>query len=243
MRNLRREINLQFFCVRKNKNNKVMLLGDVLERNKNGKTNSNDITNSGEYPFYSATSNNPSGTHNKFDFDGKEYLLFAKSGGNSKKIFGNNLGIGKFWYVQGKSAGNVAIYQFMMNTEVRNKIYLKYLNLSLKNILFKIQKLAKYATGNGNVDMNALQNIKISVPSIERQKEIVKFCEHNELLIKQLEQNIEENKKLSKMLLDDLVENKKNVINDNLEIKKETNKIDDSDNLKDETKNNEEKDT
>ena len=45
----------------------------------NGKTNTNNISNTGEYKFYSATSSNPNGTHNNYDFDGDDYFLFAKS--------------------------------------------------------------------------------------------------------------------------------------------------------------------
>jgi len=37
--------------------------------------------------------------------------------------------------------------------------------------------------------------LKIPIPSIERQKEIVDYCEFNDTLIKQLEKEIENNKK------------------------------------------------
>ena len=46
----------------------VKELGEVFKLSGNGKTNSKDITNTGEYPFYKASCNNPSGTHNTFDF-------------------------------------------------------------------------------------------------------------------------------------------------------------------------------
>lgn len=47
----------------------------------------------------------------------------------------------------------------------------------------------------GHIDMNKFKGFKIIVPSIERQKEIVEYCEYNDTLIKQLEKEIENNKK------------------------------------------------
>jgi type I restriction-modification system DNA methylase subunit len=136
-------------------------LGDILQRHTNGKTNSSSITNTGEYNFYSATATNPSGTNNKYDFDGKDYFLFAKSGGNSSTVYGENLGIGKFWLVNGKTAGNVAIIKMTNKTDIPNK----YINYYLKLHLFKIQKMARYTTGNGNIDMEELMNdFNVKIP-------------------------------------------------------------------------------
>lgn len=136
-------------------------LKDVLKRHTNGKSNTTSITNTGEYDFYSATANNPSGTNKKYDFDGKEYFLFAKSGGNSSTIYGENLGIGKFWLVNGKTSGNVAMIKMTNESDITNK----YLYYYLKSYLFTIQKMAQYSTGNGNIQMTDLMNkFKIKVP-------------------------------------------------------------------------------
>lgn len=145
----------------KNDEYKEYKLKNILNRRTNGKTNSTEITNTGEYSFYSATASNPSGTHNNYDFDGENYLLFAKSGGNSKTIYGNNLGIGKFWFVSGKVAANVAIIKFDIN-EKYNKLYI--VNY-LKYLLYDIQKMALYTTGNGNINIDEmLEIIKIKIP-------------------------------------------------------------------------------
>jgi hypothetical protein len=58
-------------------------LGDVIIM-KAGQFNTKDMTNTGEYPFYNASVNNPIGTINKYCFDDNKYILFIKSGGNSK---------------------------------------------------------------------------------------------------------------------------------------------------------------
>ncbi|MBM3453731.1 MAG: hypothetical protein FJX80_01135 [Bacteroidetes bacterium] len=151
----------------------VKTLGELFKLNGNGKTNSKDITNTGEYPFYKASCNNPSGTHNTFDFDGKEYLLIIKSGGSSSKPISENYGIGKVFVVNGKCAANIAVFQLLPKTNNN----FKYLSYYLKSIQNKIQGLAKYCTNNGNIDMKELMEIKIPIPSLERQQEVVKYLD------------------------------------------------------------------
>ena len=144
-------------------------LGEIFILNSSGSTNSKDISNTGEYPFYRASCNNPSGTHNKYDFDDIEYLLIVKSGGCANKPISSEYGIGKVFLVNGKCAANIAVFQLLQKTS--NNI--KYLYYYLLNIQSKIQELARYCTNNGNIDMNELMEIIIPIPSIEKQKEIV----------------------------------------------------------------------
>lgn len=53
-----------------------------------------------------------------------------------------------------------------------------------------------------------LQNIKIPIPPLERQKEIVEYCEYNDLLIKQLEKEIENNKTQARLFLEQVIKTK-----------------------------------
>jgi len=173
-------------------------LGNILKREKNGKTNSTEITNTGEYNFYAATANNPIGTNNTYDFDGDNYLLFAKSGGNSKTIFGESLGIGKFWLVSGKTAGNIAMIKFTVN-----KLYnINYINKYLKYILYDIQKFALYTTGNGNINIDEmLKYFKIKIPKNN------KIIDDLELLFNKVEllnNEIKKNDILYKQYIDEL---------------------------------------
>ena len=46
-----------------------------------------------------------------------------------------------------------------------------------------------------NISKTNIEGIKIPIPSLERQQEIVEYCEYNDTLIKQLETEIENNKK------------------------------------------------
>jgi type I restriction enzyme S subunit len=173
-------------------------LEEILIRKNNGRTNTNDVTNIGIYPFYSATAENPSGITNKNDFDGENYLLFAKSGGSSKTIFGNTLGIGKFWLVSGKSAGNVAMIKFEINKDFN----IKYIYYYLKYKLFEIQKLALYSTGNGNIQVeDMLKKFKIKIP---KNKQHIKDLEPTFDEIEKLQGEVKEAETLYNNLIKEL---------------------------------------
>jgi len=55
------------------------------------------------------------------------------------------------------------------------------------------------------IDIDEFKSIKIPVPSIERQKEIVEYCEYNDILIKQLNKEIENNKKQAQQFITGIV--------------------------------------
>jgi len=63
------------------------------------------------------------------------------------------------------------------------------------------------------VSFDDFKTIKIPIPSLERQKEIVEYCEYNDKLIKQLEKEIENNKKQAQQFITCIVKTrvKKNV--------------------------------
>ena len=143
-------------------------LGEVIEKVKSGKTNSTEASGSGEYEFYGCTAKVPTNTHNSYDFDGEEYLLFAKSGGNAKTKVGENLGIGKFHYVSGKTAGNIAVFQYNVDITKATCPFMYYL---LKTKLEEIQLLADYTTGNGNINIELMyQNVDLQLPPVTEQQ-------------------------------------------------------------------------
>jgi type I restriction enzyme S subunit len=181
--------------------NNIKKLGEVCDMSIKGNTNSKEISNTGEYPFYKASVSNPSGTHNTFCFDDIEYLLFIKSGGNSSNPLSLSHGIGKVYLVNGKSSGNTEVVKIKNNKFVT----LKYLYYYLQNEQLNIQKLAKYSTNLGHIDMNKFKDWNIPIPSLERQKEIVEYCEKNDALISSLEKEIEMNKELSTQFLKDVL--------------------------------------
>jgi len=143
-------------------------LGGVIKKVKSGKTNSTDASGTGEFQFYGCTAIVPTNTHCSYDFEGDEYLLFAKSGGNAKTRVGENLGIGKFHYVNGKTAGNIAVFQYVVNNDIASCKFVYYL---LRTKLEEIQSLADYTTGNGNINIELMYNtIELQLPSLAEQQ-------------------------------------------------------------------------
>lgn len=148
-------------------------LGDVFEF-KSGKFNTNEMSNTGEYPFYNSSINNPCGTHNKYCFEGKSYILMNKAGGNTHNRLSITNGLGKVFYVKGKSAGRGSVLQLISN----NKKYdINYLYCILQNMEIKIKKMAKYTTGLGTIRLEKIKEIKIPIPPIHIQKKIVEFLD------------------------------------------------------------------
>lgn len=174
----------------------MIKLGDIIEKVKSGGTNSTEISNSGNYDFYGCTAKVPTGKHDTFDFDGDEYLLFAKSGGNAKTKVGENLGIGKFHHVKGKTAGNIAVFQHKIKDTT--KVSYRYLYHTLRSRLYEIQMLADYTTGNGNINFDNLYSLVIlPIPSLDRQHQIIEaiddwgnLVQQEEISVKILEKQI-----------------------------------------------------
>jgi len=60
-------------------------------------------------------------------------------------------------------------------------------------------------TAQKAIDIDEFKSINIPIPSIERQKEIVEYCEYNDTLIKQLEKEIVNNKKQAQQFITGIV--------------------------------------
>jgi restriction endonuclease S subunit len=60
------------------------------------------------------------------------------------------------------------------------------------------------------ISMEKLKSIKIPIPSLERQQEIVEYCEYNDALIKKLEKEIENNKKYAEQFIMDILKTRVN---------------------------------
>lgn len=174
------------------KDSEEKTLGEVCELNEKGNTNTKSITNTGEYPFYSASVKNPVGTHNSYCFDGSEYILFIKSGGNGKNPISYSHGIGKVYYVTGKTSGNTEVVKI----SVKVNVSLKYIYNYLKSKQLVIQKFAKYsANGNlGHTNMKKLNEFKIPIPSQEIQEQCITLFEEKEKFIQSIVDKINSEK-------------------------------------------------
>ena len=125
-------------------------------------------------------------------------------------LFSFKLSIGKIAISGCDLYTNEAIAGLIIND---NKIIMKYLYYSLKELnTFS----SKGCIGNGSLNKDSLGKIKIPVPSLEKQTEIIKYCEYNDSIIKQLEKDINENKQQSDYFISNISE--KNEISESCEI-------------------------
>jgi restriction endonuclease S subunit len=58
-----------------------------------------------------------------------------------------------------------------------------------------------YTTGLGTIRKSELQNIKIPLLSLEKQKEIINYCDELSTLISKLDEQIEKNTSLMKGII------------------------------------------
>ena len=178
---------LNEFCLSNQKifgENVVKELGDVFKEVKTGKDVVATDRKKGEYPFYGA--NGIIDYVDSYIFDGK-YLLTARTGSLGSLHISN----GKFW-----CSGDVHRMEF------ENDTLLSYTYYYLQTIDFQ-----KFRTGSAHPKLSgsSLKSIKIHIPTLERQKEIVEYCEYNDTLIKQLETEIENNKKQAQQFISGIV--------------------------------------
>jgi len=172
----------------------MVKLGDLVNFSGGKFTTGYSKENPGTYPFFSGKTLQPDGTCKDFCFDGDEYLVLIKDGGSGVGNYSDSVGMGKVFYVKGKSAGtshNAALHK------KNDKVILMYLYYYLKTIRPKIMDLAKYTTGLGVIGQGDLRNIDIAIPSLERQQQIVEaidgwtnLAQNEEASLKMLEKQM-----------------------------------------------------
>lgn len=151
----------------------VKTLGEICEF-KRGSFNTSNMDNKGEYDFYNCSIKNPIGKHSeKCEING-EYLLMIMSGGNGKNKESLTNGLGEVFYLDKYSA----FVQDVQSIKIKNdSIITKYLYYILKSFKKNIIAMANYTTNLGHLAITDVKNIKIPIPSLEKQKELVAICD------------------------------------------------------------------
>ena len=153
----------------------------------------------GEYPFYTSSQ-----TCSKYcdEYDYEDECLIIGTGGTANIKYSRQFSC---------STDNFII---KMNTGQSIKYIYYYL-------LINIEILQKGFVGVGiqHISKEYISNIKIPIPSLEKQLEIVKYCEYNDALIKQLEKEDDNNKRLTKQFITGIV--KTQILTNNEELKEE----------------------
>ena len=94
-------------------------------------------------------------------------------------------------------------FAFIENKQLINKMYLYHYLKLIEEHLISLGK----GTAQPCISMEKLKSLKIPIPSLEKQKEIVAYCDANNNLIKQLENEIEHNKNLAQQFIKGIVKN------------------------------------
>ena len=86
----------------------------------------------------------------------------------------------------------------------KDEISKKYMFYHLQSLQSELLSIAK-GTAQLGINQENFYKLKIPIPSLERQKEIIEYCEYNDTLIKQLEKEIENNKKQAQQFITGIV--------------------------------------
>lgn len=181
---------LNEFCLNNQKlfgENVVKELGEVCNF-KNGKGIKKDTLVEGEYPVIGG-GQKPMGFHNEYNTD-ENTILCSSSGAYAGFISKYNK---KIWASD--------CFSIIPKDTLINNNYLYYLLKTTQDTLYKHQSGA----AQPHVYSKDLQSIKIPIPSLEKQQEIVAYCDANNNLIKQLENEIEHNKNLAQQFIKGIV--------------------------------------
>lgn len=150
-----------------------MKLGDICNI-EHPKLNSGAIDNNGEFKFYNGCAKSPVGTHSTFNVDYPEYIGLIKGGGAGKNKYGDQIGLGKVFYLNNKNTLSNGLY--VIKLKVSNITY-KYLYFIMKHMKNNLMDLATYTTGMGNIKQASLKDFELPIPSIEIQNKIVERIE------------------------------------------------------------------
>jgi type I restriction enzyme S subunit len=183
---------LNEFCLNNQKlfgENSVKELGEVCNF-KNGKGIKKDTLVDGEYPVIGG-GQKPMGFHNEYNTN-ENTILCSSSGAYagfiskySKKVWASDC------------------FSIIPKEDSINNNYLYYLLKYTQDTLYKHQSGA----AQPHVYSKDLQSLKIPIPCLEKQQEVVAYCDANNNLIKQLENEIEKNKLLAQQFIKSIIKN------------------------------------
>lgn len=168
---------------------------------------SRDLKTEGKYPMYIGKATNPSGFYDEISFDLKEYIILVKGGGCPECVDredNNHVGLGKSFYVKGKSAAITGLVALIPKNKTVKCRYLHYYLNAHQNDLIKI---AHFTTRLGNISMESLLKFNVEIPSVDAQKAIIKKMKQKHSLIKTLQREIEQSQELIKLILDSELKN------------------------------------
>jgi type I restriction-modification system DNA methylase subunit/restriction endonuclease S subunit len=181
---------LNEFCLSNQKifgENVVKTLEEVCKFLPKSKRNAKYGNKEGLYPFFKSSIKVDSYVD---EADYEEESLIIGDGGEPNINYGIKFSTSDHCYIlQNKD-------KLLLN--LKYSYYYLYHNLDMMKQLYT-------GVAIKNISKTNIKGIKISIPSLERQQDIVEYCEYNDALIKQLEKEIENNKKQAKQFITGIV--------------------------------------
>ena len=166
-----------------NKDIEIKILGEVCKF-KNGTNITKDKLIKGDYPVIGG-GQKPFGFHNEYNCD-ENTIIISKDGAYAGYISKYNLKI---------FVSNHGIYIDEIN-DIILKDYIYYYLKSIQKSLYDLQSGA----GQPGIKKEQIEDLKIPIPSIEKQEEIIEYCDNNLEIINNLKKTIENNKIMMKEL-------------------------------------------
>lgn len=193
---------LNKYCLemqRKYGENEFLKLKDISEI-QNGKRIVKEKVESGDYPVYGGGGLTSFYT-NEYTREGKT----CKISREGMSLHNCVLMLNEKYYLNSQ-----ALTIISKNKKIMIDEYLWYYLVNNKQMVFDCGR----GTAQKAIDIDKFSKIKLPVPSLEKQKEIIEYCEYNQNLISQIEQEIEKNKKKAGEFMNALIKNiKKNADN------------------------------
>lgn len=198
---LKTEKMFEYFCDKEfdlkdiEKNN--YKIKDIIIKNPKSTIKAGDIkASTGNIPAFNSSA--------KLQYFYDDYLV------DGENIFLPTGGSASIHYYNGKSCYTTDVFSF--RTE-KDKVINKYMYYYFKNDLSILDNMF-YGAGLKHLNKNELLNYKISIPSLEKQKETVKLLEKQEILIENQKKLLEKEKEKFKWLSEKLLSGEYLVVED-----------------------------
>jgi restriction endonuclease S subunit len=118
---------------------------------------------------------------------------------NNENIFISNVSpLGLIQYYNGKCSYSNLLYHIKMKENYNNKINIKYVYYYLLEKQEYIEKNFQKGCANKSLDIEEFNLMKIPIPSIDIQEEIIYYCDNNLAIIENINKSIDGNKKIMK---------------------------------------------
>ena len=182
------KINIKY-----NKNIELIEFGQIFELIK-GKIQSSKVeeNDNGKYAIISIAEKNKltNNIDEKYLIDGENIFIATTSSGTSSGPYET-----KIKYYNALCSYTCLLAKLELKEKYINIVYIKYIYYYLLNNKEYIEKTYEKGCANKSLDVENFNLMKIPIPSLEKQKEIVEYLDFNNNLINNFNKEIENNKK------------------------------------------------